>query len=55
MDVIMTAYDDDSQMIDSTSIRAHHHAARAKRAGRDHCYARSWGDLTTKAHMVADR
>ncbi len=31
MDAIVEAYDSDIQMIDSSSVRVHHHAAGSKR------------------------
>ena len=55
MDAITEAYGGDIQMIDSTSIRAHQQAATAKKGGRDHCFGRSRGGLTTKVHAVVDR
>jgi transposase len=54
MDALTAAYDGDIQMIDSTSIRAHQHAATAKQDNQDHCLGRSRGGLTTKIHAVVD-
>jgi transposase len=48
------AHDGEIQMIDSTSVRAHRHAATAKKGGPDHCLGRSRGGLTTKIHVVVD-
>ena len=55
--------------VDSTSSRAHHHAAGARRHGAeqveppggvvtepdDHALGRSWGGLTTKVHAAAEQ
>ncbi|WP_439145754.1 IS5 family transposase [Streptomyces canus] len=45
--------------VDSTIVRAHQHAAGARKRGprsanRDHAIGRSRGGLTTKIHLVAD-
>ncbi|EKF18194.1 hypothetical protein NA2_14817, partial [Nitratireductor pacificus pht-3B] len=41
------------QLIDSSIIRAHQHAAGGKR-GADHAIGRSRGGLTSKIHVVVD-
>ena len=46
------AYDGDVQMIDSTSVRVHQHAANSKKATGS-LYGRSRGGLTTK--IMPDR
>ena len=51
MNAITVAHDDDVEMIDSTSVRAHQQAATAKKE-RDRCLGRSPGGLTTKVHAV---
>ncbi len=51
MDAIVEACDGDIQMIDSSSVRVHQHAAGSKR-GPDRCMGRSRGGLTTKIHTV---
>ena len=52
MDAIVEAYDGDIQMIDSSSVRVHQHAAGSKEGGPDRCMGRSRGGLTTKIHAV---
>ena len=43
------------QMIDSSSIRVHQHAANGqKKDGRSRCMGRSRGGLTTKIHALVD-
>ena len=54
MDEITKVYDGNVQMIDSSIVRVHQHAAGAKRGG-DRCMGRSRGGLTTKIHVLADR
>ena len=54
MDAIVEAYDGDIQMIDSSSVRVHQHAAGSKRGGPDRCMGRSRGGLTKKIHTVVD-
>ncbi|MEZ5789210.1 MAG: IS5 family transposase [Xanthobacteraceae bacterium] len=51
---VSQAYDGDIQMIDSSSIRVHQHAANAKKADRSGCMGRSRGGLTTKIHALVD-
>ena len=49
------AYDGDIQMINSSSIRVHQHAANAqKKDDRSRCMGRSRGGLTTKIHALVD-
>ena len=56
-DAVSKAYDGDLQMVDSSSIRVHQHAANVKRGPQDtaeghdapaRCMGRSRGGLTTK-------
>ncbi len=42
------------QLIDSSIIRAHQHAAGGKKGGADHAIGRSRGGLNTKIHAVVD-
>ncbi|MFG1375674.1 IS5 family transposase [Xanthobacter autotrophicus] len=51
---VSKAYDGDIQMIDSSSIRVHQHAANAKKDDRSGCMGRSRGGLTTKIHALVD-
>ena len=51
---VTTAYDGNAQMIDSTSVRVHQHAANSKKATPDRCMGRSRGGLTTKVHALTD-
>ncbi|MDP2376592.1 IS5 family transposase [Reyranella sp.] len=51
---VSKAYGGDIQMIDSSSIRVHQHAANAKKATRSRCMGRSRGGLTTKIHPLVD-
>lgn len=51
---VSKAYDGDIQMIDSSSIRVHQHAANGKKDGRSRCMGRSRGGLTTKIHALVD-
>ena len=46
---VSEAYDGDIQMIDSSSIRVHQHAANTKKDAGSRCMGRSRGGLTTKA------
>ena len=48
------AVPDGVQMIDSTIIRAHHHAAGAKGGLRSKVFGRSKGGFTTKIHLLAN-
>ena len=53
--VVSEAYDGDIQMIDSSSIRVHQHAANTKKKMlRSRCMGRSRGGLTTKIHALVD-
>ncbi|WKW50547.1 IS5 family transposase [Rhodomicrobium lacus] len=54
LDAISKAYDGDIQMIDSSSIRVHQHAANGKKKSRSRCMGRSRGGLTTKIHALVD-
>ena len=52
---VSKAYDGDIQMIDSSSIRVHQHAANAqKKHDGSGCMGRSRGGLTTKIHALVD-
>ncbi|MFG1348836.1 IS5 family transposase [Xanthobacter autotrophicus] len=51
---ISSTYDGDVQMIDSSSIRVHQHAATVKKDERSRCMGRSRGGLTTKIHALVD-
>ncbi|MBV8488746.1 MAG: IS5 family transposase, partial [Planctomycetaceae bacterium] len=52
---VSKAYDGDIQMIDSSSVRVHQHAANAqKKDDRSGCMGRSRGGLTTKIHALVD-
>jgi len=63
-EAISRAYDGDLQMIDSSSIRVHQHAANVKKGGPPktneghdtpvRCMVRSRGGLTTKIHALVD-
>jgi transposase len=54
MDAVSEACDGDIQMIDSSVVRVHQHAANAKKYDRVHCMGRSRGGLTTKVHALTD-
>lgn len=54
LDAVSKAYDGDIQMIDSSSIRVHQHAANVKKDDRSGCMGRSRGGLTTKIHALVD-
>ncbi|HEY5216329.1 MAG TPA: IS5 family transposase [Pseudolabrys sp.] len=54
LEAVSKAYDGDIQMIDSSSIRVHQHAANAKKDDRSSCMGRSRGGLTTKIHALVD-
>jgi transposase len=54
MDAVSEAYDGDIQMIDSSVVRVHQHAANVKKHDRVHCMGRSRGGLTTKVHALTD-
>src|SRR5271170_6965605 len=41
-------------LIDSSIVRAHQHAAGGKKGGEDHAIGRSRGGLSTKIHVVED-
>lgn len=60
---VSAAYEGDIQMVDSSSIRVHQHAANVKRGGSQatagdaahaRCMGRSRGGLTTKIHALVD-
>ncbi|TMK31039.1 MAG: IS5 family transposase [Alphaproteobacteria bacterium] len=53
MAAVSQAFDGDVQMIDSTSVRVHQHAANSKKATRI-AVGRSRGGLTTKIHALTD-
>ena len=53
MDAIVEAYDGEIQMIDSSSVRVHQHAAGSKR-GSGSLHGSFRGGLTTKIHTVVD-
>jgi hypothetical protein len=53
MDAVSAAQDGNIQMIGSSSVRVHQHAANSK-SGGDRCMGRSRGGLTTKIHVLAD-
>ncbi|HUW79814.1 MAG TPA: IS5 family transposase [Acidocella sp.] len=54
LEAVSKAYNGDVQMIDSSSIRVHQHAANAKKDDRSSCMGRSRGGLTTKIHVLVD-
>ena len=55
LEAVSKAYDGDIQMIDSSSIRVHQHAANAqKKIDGSRCMGRSRGGLTTKIHALVD-
>ncbi|WP_208993682.1 IS5 family transposase [Aminobacter aminovorans] len=54
LEAVSAAYDGDVQMIDSSSIRVHQHAANSKKDERSRCMGRSRGGLTTKIHALVD-
>jgi transposase len=51
---VSAAYDGDVQMIDSSPIRVHQHAANGQKNIRSRCMGRSRGGLTTKIHALVD-
>ncbi|XWN33011.1 MAG: IS5 family transposase [Devosia sp.] len=51
---VSNAYDGDLQMVDSSSVRVHQHAANGQKRGRSGCMGRSRGGLTTKIHALLD-
>jgi transposase len=63
-EAVSKVYDGDLQMVDSSSIRVHQHAANVKKGVRKtpasgnlsaaRCMGRSRGGLTTKIHAVVD-
>jgi transposase len=55
MDAVTKAHDGDVQMIDSSMVRVHQHAAAVKKRGHDRCMGRSRGGLTTKIHALVDK
>jgi transposase len=54
MEAVTAAHDGDVQMIDSSSVRVHQHAANTIESGGDRCMGRSRGGLTTKIHALTD-
>nr|WP_148203887.1 IS5 family transposase [Nitrobacter winogradskyi] len=54
LSAVSKAYDGGIQMIDSSSIRVHQHAANGQKNRRDRCMGRSRGGLTTKIHALVD-
>src|SRR6266567_1781078 len=54
MEAVTAAHDGDVQMIDSSSVRVHQHAASTIESGGDRCMGRSRGGLTTKIHALTD-
>ena len=54
MEAVTAARDADVQMIDSSSVRVHQHAANTKGSGGDRRMGRSRGGLTTKIHALTD-
>ena len=54
LEAVSEAYDGDVQMIDSSSIRVHQHAANGQKDERSRCMGRSRGGLTTKIHALVD-
>ena len=54
MDGIVEACDGNMQMIDSSSVRVHQHAAGSNKGSPDRCMGRSRGGLTTKIHTMVD-
>ncbi|MCB8878586.1 IS5 family transposase, partial [Acidisoma silvae] len=54
LEAVSKAYDGDIQMIDSSSIRVHQHAANAQKKDGSSCMGRSRGGLTTKIHALVD-
>ncbi|MBS0244558.1 MAG: IS5 family transposase [Proteobacteria bacterium] len=56
LNAISEAYDGRVQMIDSTTVRVHQHAANGdKKGGFSDCMGRSRGGNTTKIHALVDR
>jgi transposase len=54
MAAVSYAYDGYVQMIDSTSVRVHQHAANSKKSQPDRCMGRSRGGLTTIVQALVD-
>ncbi|MBS0273806.1 MAG: IS5 family transposase [Proteobacteria bacterium] len=54
LSAVSKAYEGDIQMIDSSSIRVHQHAANGQKKRRSRCMGRSRGGLTTKIHALVD-
>ena len=54
MDAIVEAYDGNIQMIDSSSVRVHQHAAGSKRGVGSLHGSLARGTLTTQIHAVVD-
>ena len=54
MQAVAEIHDGDVQMIDSSSVRVHQHAANTSESGGERCMGRSRGGLTTKIHALTD-
>ena len=54
MEAVTEVHDGDVQMIDSSSVRVHRHAANTSESGGDRCVGRSRGGLTTKIYALTD-
>ena len=54
MEAMTTAQHRDVQMIDSSSVRVHQHAANIREPGEERCMGHSRGGLTTKIHALTD-
>src|SRR5512134_1829831 len=54
MDAVVKAHDGKVQMIDSSVVRVHQHAAGAKKKVEIGCVGRSRGSLSTKIHARVD-
>lgn len=54
MEAVTAVHDADVQMIDSSSVRVHQHAANTKESAGDRYMGRSRGGLTTKIHALTD-
>ena len=53
MDAVTAGHDGQVQMIDSSSVRVHQHAANTKKRSRS-LYGRSRGRRMTKIHALTD-
>ncbi len=54
MEAVTAGQNGDLQMIDSSSVRVHQHAANTRESGEERCMGRSRGGLTTKIHALTD-